>query len=187
MSEGGIGMGRSLRRLMALALVALSVATLAYAQGGSASATLTGIVVDTGGGIVPGATVAVKNTANGQETTVVTNTTGAFSVPALNPGTYIVTVSLSGFKTQVINDVRLLAATTQSIKATLEVGNLAETVEVRGNTTLVNTQTNTVSSSMSVEAISYLPLVSRNALNAVKFLPGVETIGGPRNSTLSGL
>jgi Carboxypeptidase regulatory-like domain len=195
-------MGRSLLRLMALVVVVLLAATPAYAhpstgargalsevegQGGSSSATLNGVVVDTGGGIVPGATVVVKDTATGREITVVSNSTGAFSVPSLNAGTYIVTVSLSGFKTQVINDVRLLAATTQSVKATLEVGNLAETVEVRGNTTLVNTQTNTVSSTMSVEAISNLPLVSRNALNAVTFLPGVETIGGPRGSTISGL
>ena len=52
----------------------------------------------------------------------VTNTAGAFSVPALDPGTYTVTVSLDGFKTAVINDVRLLAATPGSIRATLEVG-----------------------------------------------------------------
>ncbi len=180
-------MGRSLLRVVAVAWIVLSAATLAYAQGGSGSATLTGTVVDTGGGIVPGATVAVKDMATGREISVVTNVTGVFSVPALNPGTYTVTVSLTGFKTAVISDVRLLAATTQSLKATLEVGSLSETVEVVGGSTLVNTQTNTVSSTMSIESISNLPLVSRNALNAVTFLPGVETIGGPRNSTISGL
>ena len=97
------------------------------------------------------------------------------------------TVALSGFKTVVINDVRLLAATPGSVRAALEVGSLTDTVEVRGGTELVQTQSSTVSSTITTEQITNLPLVSRNALNFVVFLPGVETSAGPRGSTISGL
>jgi hypothetical protein len=99
----------------------------------------------------------------------------------------VVTISLSGFKTAVISDVRLLAATPGSLRAMLEVGNLEETIEVRGGTELIQTQSATVSSTITSEQITNLPLVSRNALNFVVFLPGVETAGGPRASTISGL
>src|SRR5687768_16759443 len=170
----------------ALCLVAW-VAAPAYAQGGSGTSSLSGVVVDSGGGVVPGASVVVKNNATGVTNTVVTSTAGTFSVPALPIGTYTVTVSLSGFKTFVANAVRLLAGTPAELKATLEVGQLSETVEVRGGTDIVQTQSATISSTISIEQVTNLPLVSRNALNFVVFLPGVETTGGPRGSTISGL
>ena len=169
----------------ALALVLLS-STLAFAQG-SANSSLAGVVVDTAGGVVPGATITVKNNATASTFETVSNSSGAFSIPVLDPGTYTVTVALDGFKTAVINDVRLLAATPGSIRAALEVGSLSETVEVKGGTELVQTQSSTVSSTITTEQITNLPLVSRNALNFVVFLPGVETSAGPRGSTISGL
>ena len=175
-----------LRLLFACAL-AITPALSATAFGQTATSSLSGVVVDTGGGVIPGATVEVKNTATGVTTTVQTNSSGAFTVPALPIGTYTVTVTLSGFKTHVINDVRLLAGTPGQVQATLEVGTLNETVEVRGGTDLIQTQTATVQSTVKSEQISNLPLVSRHALYFVPFLPGVETIGSPRNSTISGL
>jgi hypothetical protein len=178
-------MNRSLILLPALVL-ALAFSAPAYGQGGATSS-LAGVVTDSAGAIVPGATVTVRNNATGSSFEAFTNTAGAFSIPALDPGTYTVTVSLEGFKTFVLNDVRLLAATPGSIRATLEVGSLSETVEVKGGTELVQTQSSTVSSTITTEQITNLPLVSRNALNFVVFLPGVETAGGPRGSTISGL
>ena len=176
---------KALRLVLSVALVLCS-ASLALAQG-SANSSLAGVVVDTAGGVVPGATVTVKNNATADTFETVSNTAGAFSIPVLDPGTYTVTVTLSGFKTVVINDVRLLAATPGSLRATLEVGGLEETVEVKGGTDLVQTQSSTVSSTITTEQITNLPLVSRNALNFVVFLPGVETSAGPRGSTISGL
>ena len=167
--------------------LAMYTAAPAFAQGGSGTSSLAGVVIDSGGGVIPGATVVVKNNATGITNTVVTGSTGTFSVPALPIGTYTVTVTLSGFKTFVANNVRLLAGTPGELKATLEVGQLTETVEVRGGSDIVQTQSATISATISVEQVTNLPLVSRNALNFVVFLPGVETQGGPRGSTISGL
>ena len=148
---------------------------------------LSGVAVDKDGGVVPGATVIVKNNATASSDEAVTNASGGFSFPGLAVGTYTVTVSLTGFKTAVYNDVRLLAGSPFNLKAVLELGNLTETVEVAARAELVQTQSTSVTSTISVEQISNLPLVSRNALNFVTFLPGVQTIGGPRGSTISGL
>ena len=112
---------------LAVVLLALFTGARAFAQG--ANSTITGTVVDSAGGAIPGAAVVVKNQA-GVSFEAVSNGEGLFEVPGLAPGVYTVTVSLSGFKTAVINDVRLAPGTPASIKATLEVGQLSETVNV---------------------------------------------------------
>src|SRR5687767_3260686 len=88
----------------------------AFAQG-TTSTSLSGVVLDAAGGAVPGATVVVKNNATGVSIEQVSNSVGRFSFPSLDAGTYTVTVSLSGFKTYVANEVRLLAATPGDITA----------------------------------------------------------------------
>jgi hypothetical protein len=178
-------MRSSLVRLM-LTLCMIAVSAFAYAQG-STTSSISGTVVDAGGGVIPGATVSVKSTATAQTFTAVTNNGGTFSVPALDAGSYSVTVALSGFKTAVISNVQLTVGTPASVKITLEVGSLSETVEVRGGAELVNTQTPTVSSTLNVDQINKMPMPTRNALNAVTFLPGVNTAGANRDSNFNGL
>jgi hypothetical protein len=178
-------MTRSLVRLMLAAGLLLAVGTLAQAQ--STNSSLLGAVTDSGGGVIPGATVVVKNNATSVTTNTVTNSSGAFSVPALEAGKYSVTVSLSGFKTAVFNDVTLLALVPATLKVTLEVGTLSETVTVNGGADLVQTQSPAISTTIQVDQINKLPSVTRNALNYITFLPGVDTIGANRDSTISGL
>jgi hypothetical protein len=91
-------MRTALLRSALLASALLGAATPAWAQGGSARSTLSGTVLDTGGGVLPGATVVVRNVATSVETTAATNSTGVFDVPALDAGRYTVTVSLDGFE-----------------------------------------------------------------------------------------
>jgi hypothetical protein len=170
---------------LALMLVT-SVHMPAHAQGGATSL-ISGVVVDTNGGVIPGAAVSVKNDATGQTYDTVTNSAGAFSVPALSAGVYTVTVTLSGFKTAVLSDVRVVPGTPASVKATLELGQIAEAVFVQSSSELINSQTPTVSSTMNVDQINQLPLPTRNAINAVTFLPGVNTPTTNRNSTINGL
>ena len=174
----------TVRRLFAAAALVCVSAPAAFAQGGQS---LSGIVVDGAGGVIPGASVAVRNHATGESFDVVTNEAGAFSVPAIAVGTYTVTITLQGFKTAVVNDVRVVTATPASVRATLEVGSLAETVEVKAGSELIQTQSTTVTATIGVEQISELPVPSRNALYFAAMLPGVETTAGPRGSTFSGL
>jgi hypothetical protein len=183
-------MRRALLGLTVGVLVGMAVPALAEAQGGSAKSTLSGTVVDEGGGVLPGATVVVKNAATSVETVVVTNSTGAFDVPVLDAGTYVLTVSLDGFRTSVVTDVELLAATARAVKVTLAVGALSETVEVRGGAQLVTTQSTAISSTVRADQMATLPLIARNAINFVVFLPGVDTSSNnhsQRSSTFMGL
>ena len=81
---------------MAVVLLIALISTPAFAQ--TASSSITGVVVDSGGGFVPGATVVVKSESTGAESNAVSSSNGSFTVPALNVGSYTVTVSLQGFK-----------------------------------------------------------------------------------------
>src|SRR5262245_11743018 len=92
-------------------------------------ATLSGIVKDTGGGIVPGATVVVTNLGTTVESRDVTSETGAYQVVNLIPGRYQVEAELSGFK-KVTQVVTLEVGQRARLDFTLEVGNVSETVTV---------------------------------------------------------
>ncbi len=177
-------MNRILLRVVTT-LVCLAAAAPALAQG-SATTSLSGTVVDSGGGVIPGANVEVKNAA-GVTFTTTTNSSGTFSVPALDPGTYTVTVRLQGFKQYIATDVRLAVGAPGSIKAVLEIGGVEQTVEVVATTQLVNTQTATIASTLNADQINKMPMPTRNAVNAVTFLPGVNTAGTNRDSNFNGL
>ncbi|HUF46973.1 MAG TPA: carboxypeptidase-like regulatory domain-containing protein [Vicinamibacterales bacterium] len=173
------------RLTLALAIVA-TASSLAFAQGGAASS-ITGVVLDSGGGAVPGATVVARNNATNENYTTVSGSNGSFTIPAISIGTYTVTVSLSGFKTAIIGNLVVTAAGPADVRATLEVGGIEETVTVEGRSVLVQTQATSVSTTIDINQVSNLPLVSRNALDFITFLPGVNTPGGNRNSTVNGL
>jgi Carboxypeptidase regulatory-like domain/TonB dependent receptor len=176
-------MGSFLRLLISTLLVG---ATTIPAFGQGATSSIAGTVVDSAGGAIPGAAIVVKN-ESGVSFEAVSNGEGLFSVPSVPPGVYAVTVSLSGFKTAVIRDVRVLSGTPASIKATLEVGALAETVNVAASSELINTQTATVSSTLNSDQLLRMPTPTRNALNAVTFLPGINTATTNRESRINGL
>jgi hypothetical protein len=182
-------MNRSLFRLglvTALALAMCAGSSLAFAQGGTTS-TLNGTVVDTSGAVLPGATVSAKHSTTGVVTTAVANTEGAFSLPAMPIGTYVVNVTLEGFKTAVINNVVLTSTQGANVKATLEVGGVTELVTVASTSEIIQTQSTTISSTINTNQITKLPLTSRSAMDFVNFLPGVSTPGGNRDATINGL
>src|SRR2546425_5598114 len=138
---------------MVATCVTLGFAGVSFAQGGTTSA-LAGVVVDTSGGVIPGADVVAKQNATGVTVSAVTNTDGVFSFPALNTGTYTVTVSLQGFKTYVANNVVLTSGTGANIRATLEVGGLEEQVLVSSSSEIVQTQSSTISTTINANQIS---------------------------------
>jgi hypothetical protein len=169
-----------------VALSLLGVCSSAAAQGGTTS-TISGVVHDSGGGVVPGADVVVHHIATGVSQNGVTNAEGAFSFPSMVPGTYRVTVSLQGFKTVVVNNVVLTSGAPANVRATLEVGGLTEQVIVSSSTEIVQTQSSTISSTINTNQITKLPLTSRSAMDFVNFLPGVSTPAGNRDATINGL
>jgi carboxypeptidase family protein/TonB-dependent receptor-like protein len=163
------------RRLVALLLLCLS-GRLAAAQTGGSTAPLSGVVIDEQSAVIPGVTVVVKSNATGVSLgPVVSNRAGLFAVAALDPGTYTVTFSMSGFKTVVMKDVQVVTATPTDLKVVLTVGPLAETVPVQARSSVIQTQATAVSATLYSDQIKNLPLNTRDALNFATLLPGVDT------------
>ncbi len=178
-------MTRTLLSLAAVLALASTVSAIANGQGTTSS--LSGSVFDETGAVIQGAQIAIKNVASGIEYKATSADNGTFSIPALDAGIYAVTVSARGFKQSVITDVKLDAGTPASIRVNLEVGSTSETVVVQGGAEIVQTQSANISTTLSVNQIANLPLVSRDTLNFVVMLPGVSTPGVNRDSTINGL
>jgi len=160
----------------------------AYAQGGGSATTLSGVVVDSSGGVLPGVTIEAKENATGVTLRTVSDNQGRYTIPNIAPGTYTVKASLQGFKTFVAQDIKILTATPATLQAKLEVGGQTETVVVNATSDVVQTQTATVSNTILVNQIQKLPVVTHTALDFVVFSAGVETVGSnTRGSTINGL
>jgi hypothetical protein len=94
---------------------------------------------------------------------------------------------MTGFKQAIVKDINLTAGTPASIKITLEVGGSNETITVQANTEVVQAQSANIATTMTSTQIQQLPMVSRNAMDFLVFLPGVNTTGSNRASTINGL
>jgi len=183
-------MSRPLRWWLAACLLAVVLPAAPVRGQGTSTSSLSGVAFDAAGGTLPGASVVIKNNATGLTLNLITNDAGAFSAPSLDPGVYTVTVTLTGFKTAVVSEVRLLAGTPANLpKISLEIGSLSETIVVKGGTELIQTQSAAVSSTLAVHQISRLPMVTQNGSAFIANLPGVDTGGNHsvRSSTVNGL
>jgi hypothetical protein len=179
-------MKRLLSQLAAALVVIAISANIAFGQAGATSS-LSGVVADPTGAVIPGAEAKVRNNATGADFTTVTVENGTFAVPALAAGIYTVTVSLPGFKQAVLNNVKLDVGVPATVHVTLELGEASESVTVEAGAEILQTQTANILTTINVTQISKLPLVSRDPLNFMTLLPGVNTASINRNSTINGL
>jgi len=174
------------RMASAFALIVFMV-LISFTAFGQVTSSLSGTVTDPNGAVVIGATVTVRNAASGSEFKTVTSNQGTYNVPSLGAGTYIVVVTASGFKSATVQNIEIDAGTPATANVTLEVGQATETVVVQGGAQIIQTQTANVSTTLNTNQIINLPLVSRNPVNFVSTMVGVNTPRDVRNSTINGL
>src|SRR3954452_11470009 len=175
------------RSLIATALLLLCLSGPTLAQSGS-TGSIAGTITDPTNAVVPGATVTVKSNATSQEFTATSADNGTFNVPALISGLYTVTIAAPGFKTALLSNVKVDVGTPSSVNVALEVGAPTETVQVvdvAGE--LLQSQNATVGTTITGRQIVDQPQASRDALDLITLLPGVQTTGRPRSSTVNGL
>lgn len=170
-----------------LGCLILAALLFAAAPASAQNTSIVGVVLDSDGAIVPGASVVAKNARTGATFEAVSSSSGNFTIPSVPTGNYTVTVSLTGFKTFVMTDVVATVGGPASVRASLAVGGQEETISVVANAELIQTQSSSVSTTINARQIVNLPLTSRAALDFVTLLPGVNTPGGNRDSTVNGL
>ena len=149
-------LSRTLR--MVLAVLALAPAA-AWAQ---ATGSLSGLVTDDSGAVMPGVTVTVTSAATTQARTVVTGPDGFYSVPLLPPGRFQVKATLAGFKTVIRDAITVEVESTSRVDLKLPVGAVEENVTVSNDAPLVETSSATLGVVIEQKKIVDLPLNGRN-------------------------
>lgn len=148
---------------------------------------LGGTVVDPSGATVPGARLILSQAATGFSTTVTANSSGVYVFPDVQPGTYTMTASASGFSTQTYNNVVVYAGRTTDLKIELKVGTSSQTVEVSAQGEVLETTSNTLATTVTGDSIQNLPLAGRDALPFAELVPGAESGGDQRFTTYNAL
>jgi hypothetical protein len=146
-----------------------------------AQASITGVVRDTSGAVLPGVTVEAASPAIIEKVkSAATDGTGRFVIPDLRPGSYRVTFTLPGFKTVVRDNLELTGTSVVTANADLAVGALEETITVSGATPTVDLQSTTRQVSITQEIVSQIPS-SRNPFALGVLIPGVSQSFGSRD------
>jgi len=135
---------------------------------------ITGIVADTTGGVLVGATVTVTNTQTGATATQQANSSGIYVFPNLLPGIYNVKVEMDGFVGAARNRVELQIQQTIRMDFRLELGTLNETVEAVASAPMISTEDLTIGTVIENRRIVELPLNGRNFLKMVELTPNVS-------------
>jgi hypothetical protein len=159
------------RTLLALSSLILAPSLL-WAQ--TATATLTGSVVDPSGAAVVAAKVLVRNTSTGAERTTATNSDGRYYVAALPPGDYEVRVEQAGFKTALRRGITLQVQQIAVVDLQLELGDVSQQVQVEAAAPLVATENPTLGTVVTNKLIVDLPLNGRNFLQLAMLSAGVS-------------
>src|SRR5437879_9737999 len=137
-------------------------------------ASISGVIHDPTGAVIPGVTVTVTNPATNFVRTAISNEAGVYNFPSLQPGRYNIKVELPGFRTITQNDVELQIQQSARIDFTLQVGDVSQTVEVEGTAALIATENATVGTVIENRRIVEMPLNGRNFLQLVALSPNVS-------------
>ena len=155
--------------VVSLLLLSLSIGSVAAQE---ITGSISGVVSDSSGALIPGVKVTVTNTGTNVSKSVVTGASGAYRVPFLFFGTYQVKAEHDGFKTSQMDKVTL--STSEDVRAdlTLSVGEVTEVVEVSGMAIALKTEEASVATTIVKEQLVQLPLVGRQVIGATLLAPG---------------
>jgi Carboxypeptidase regulatory-like domain len=165
--------------LLLAALFCLFVVTPSSLFGQAASTgTVAGTVTDPSGGAIVGATVTLIDTATNNARPETTNDTGRYFFANVLPGKYTVSISKTGFRVSKLVDQIVNVGASLTLNIVLEIGSVAETVEVTVTTGAeLQTLNATVGNSISGDLLQNLPSIGRDAATFVTLQPGVSPDG----------
>ena len=168
-------MNRVFRTLLTGIPVLVLSTAMVFAQG---TGQISGRVTDATGAVLPGVDVALTQTGTGVVRSAVSNETGSFNFAALNPAQYQLEVSLPGFQTFIQTDIGLQVNDALVIDAVLQVGQVAQTIEVTANSEIqVETRTLGISDVIENQRIVELPLNGRQVTDLITLAGGAVEVG----------
>jgi hypothetical protein len=160
-----------MRRTLWLCLLGILLPCAAAAQ--ETRGNISGTVRDEQG-VVPGASVKITNVDTQVSQNLVTNGSGYFEAPLLNPGNYEVTVQMTGFKSATRNNIVLGVGQQVTMALVLEVGTITEEVTVTAETPLLDTSSISSGANFDSRLVDSLPMFSNMPITLSRFSPGVN-------------
>src|SRR6266436_5995288 len=139
--------------------------------------TIAGTVTDPSGAAVAGATVTLTNLGTSTSRTAATNETGRYVLANVEPGTYSLTINKTGFRVAKFSNQVVNIGGSLTLNVTLELGSVAETVEVSATNTELQTMNATVGNTITGVALEALPSLGRDVSTFVTLQPGVAMDG----------
>ena len=168
--------GRKLARFIPCFLVGLMVLLHSSAWAQVSTGTVSGTVSDSTGAVVPGAMVAIRSAETGMTRSVTTDDSGRYRAPQLGLGIYEITAQAQGFQTVVRSGITLTVGQEAVVNFSLQVGAVAERIEVTGEAPLVETTTATTSGLVNEATVRDLPLNGRSFTDLMDLNAGVQKV-----------
>ncbi len=135
--------------------------------------TMTGLVTDPTGALIPGVSVRIVNNATGFVYSALTNNEGLYRVPYITPGVYDVTLEADGFKRSVRTGIQVRSTETARLDVALEVGSLVEQVEVSAAGLVLETETSSTGHLVTGQTLTALPTPQMKIESMLWYVPGV--------------
>jgi hypothetical protein len=151
--------------------VCLSQAPHGFAQ--NPRGAITGVVSDTSEAAVPGVEVRATNVATSVTATAKSNAVGKYTIPFLLPGTYTVAGEATGFKRFVRDGIQVRVSETVEVNIQMELGGVAETIEVKAETPLLDTASASLGQIIDERRALELPMTAGNPLQLMLLAPGI--------------
>ena len=157
-------------------LFTLALATVAFAQD---QGRFTGIVADTTGAVIPGASIRVKNEKTGAERNVKSSDTGVFFVTNLSPATYTIVASSTGLNDATYKEVNLALGQERTINIIMQPTSVATEITVSGGElAVVDTSSASVGANVNAREVAQMPINGRQVSQLYLLAPGAQTSGG---------
>ena len=170
--------GKGVRLLGAVAVLLFSLSLFSQVNTG----TISGVVEDSSGAVIAGATVTIRDVDTGITRTVTSDAGGRYIAPNLAIGNYEVRGQQSGFQTEIRSGITLTVGREEVVNLTLSVGQQTQTVTVTAEAPLVETTTAAMSSLVDDRTIRDLPLNGRSYDQLAMLQPGVVSMGAGQAS-----
>jgi hypothetical protein len=176
-----------LTRVLILGILILAIGLPAFAQSGRG--TITGIVKDPSGAVVPGADITITEKNTGVVTRTVSTEAGAYRAPYIPPGMYRITAALAGFKTAVADNIQVMVGQTVTVDFSLEVGQVSDQVTVMAETPLLESSTPEIGIGTTEKEVHTWPIILDDGTRQLQTfifnaMPGTE--GGGFAGSING-
>jgi hypothetical protein len=160
--------------ILRIFLASLLLTGMVFAQGVGASGDIWGTVTDPSGAVVTNATVTATDIAKGIKHTVVTDNNGQYRLTGLQPATYSLSVSKSGFQSELAKNVVVNVGQTSTVDFPMKVSQVSEQVEVTAEPPVVETERGAQANVLTEQTIRDLPINRRDYLSFTLLAPAVS-------------